>query len=115
MGSHFTDHVLDLLADWRPAVARRMFDGVGLFVSGRMFAIIFAETLYLKEPLDHEGKPASLGFDKEYFEYERQGKTVRLGYYKVPERALDEGAFLIELAEKSLRSASTRRKSPSRG
>jgi DNA transformation protein len=106
-----TTHVLDLLAAWCEVEPRRMFSGVGLFAFGRMFAIIFEETLYLKDTKDAEGKPTIASFEKEYFEYERQGKTVQLGYFKVPDRALDESSYLVELATESYRSACSQKKS----
>ena len=40
-----------------------------------------------------------------FVEAVRQGKTVQLHYYKVPERALDQGSYLIGLAVESYRSA----------
>jgi len=103
-------HLLDLLAPWCTVEPRRMFGGVGLFAFGRMFAIIIDEVLYLKDTIDSKGKPSIADFEKEYFEYDRQGKAVRLGYFKVPERALDEGSYLIELATASYRAASAPKK-----
>lgn len=82
-----------------------MFSGVGLFAFGRMFGLIFDETLCLKDDVDADGQPVAADPDKEYFEYERQGKIIRMGYYKVPERAFDEPSYLIELAEASCRAA----------
>jgi DNA transformation protein and related proteins len=100
-----TIHVLDLLAPWQPVDAKRMFGGVGLFAAGTMFAIIIDEILYLKETLDAKGKPVPTDFERNYFEYDRNGKTVALFYYQVPEQALDDSSMMIELAAESYRSA----------
>lgn len=102
----FTAHVLDLLAPWSEVVAKRMFGGIGLFAHGRMFAIIIDDVLYLKDSKDADGVPVKTDFEKEYFEYDRNGKTVNLGYFKAPEAALEESDYLIRLANESFRSAS---------
>ncbi len=101
-----TTHIADLLAPWAEIAPRRMFGGVGLFARGLMFAIIIDDILYLKDSVDEAGKPVTMPFKKEYFEYDRQGKTVQLGYFKAPERALEEGPYMIELAQASHQSAS---------
>jgi DNA transformation protein len=105
-----TTHILDLLEPWSIVHARRMFSGWGLFVHGTMFAIILDEVLYLKDSLDELGQSVKTSFKKEYFEYDRKGKTVRLSYFKAPDRALEEGDYLIELARESYQSATLKRK-----
>src|SRR5580704_6821841 len=105
-----TTHVLDLLAPWSIVDARRMFSGCGLFVHGTMFALIFDEVLYLKDSLDEQGQSVKTSFKKEYFEYDRQGKAVRLSYFKAPDRALEESDYLIELAKASYQSAISKKK-----
>ena len=100
-----TIHVLDLLAPWQVVDAKRMFGGIGLFAGGTMFAIIIDEILYLKETLDTKGKPVPTDAERHYFEYDRNGKTVALFYYQVPEQALDDSSMMIELAAESYRSA----------
>jgi DNA transformation protein and related proteins len=105
-----TTHILDLLAPWSIVDARRMFSGCGLFHHGTMFALILDEVLYLKDSLDEQGQPVKTSFEKEYFEYDRQSKTVRLSYFKAPDRALEEGDYLIELAKASYQSAVLKKK-----
>jgi DNA transformation protein and related proteins len=114
-----TTHILDLLAPWSVVDARRMFGGIGLFAQGRMFAIIIDDVLYLKDSLDADGQPVKTDFEKEYFEYERQDKIVRLGYFQAPETALEDGRYLIDLAKASYQSATLKKtalksKTPSR-
>lgn len=82
-----------------------MFGGIGLYSLGLMFAIIFDETMWLKESYDEKGKPIKAKFKKEYFAYERDGRIIEMGYFEVPERAFDDSAFMIQLAEQSFRSA----------
>lgn len=82
-----------------------MFGGIGLYSFGLMFAIIFDETMWLKESYDEEGKPIPTKFKKEYFAYDRDGRIIEMGYFETPERAFEDGAFMIQLAEQSFRSA----------
>ncbi len=107
-----TTHILDLLAPWSIVDARRMFSGCGLFIHGTMFALILDEVLYLKDSLDDRGLPVKTSFKKEYFEYDRKGKTIRLSYFKAPDRALEESDYLIELARASYQSAVLKRRRP---
>jgi DNA transformation protein and related proteins len=106
----FTTHIVDLLKPWCDVEPRRMFSGVGLFANGLMFAIIFDDMLFLKDSKDENGKPIKTPFKKEYVEYERQGKTIQLGYFQAPGRALDDSRYLIELAKASYQSASKKRR-----
>lgn len=108
-----TTHVLDMLAPWAEVNARRMFGGIGLFAHGLMFAIIIEDVLFMKDSKDDNGNPVKTDFEKEYFEYDRNGKTVNLGYFKVPDDAMEDSSYLIRLANDSLRSASlTKRSKP---
>ena len=107
----FVAHVRDLLHDWGPVGARRMFGGVGLYRGGVMFGLIFDDTLYFK--VDDENRA---DYEKEGmppFLYDRQAKTVALSYYAVPPALLDDGEALASWAEKAL-AAARRRAAPDR-
>lgn len=101
----FTEHVVDLLVPWTEVTPRRMFGGVGLFAHGLMFALILDDVLYMKDTKDEHGYPVETNFEKEYFEYDRNGRTVNLGYFKAPEAALEDSAYLVALARDSFKSA----------
>jgi DNA transformation protein len=106
----FSNHILDLLAPWSGVNPRRMFSGIGLFVHGKMFALIFDDVLYLKDSVTVGKHPLPTSFEKEYIWYEREGKEIRLGYFKAPDRALEESAYLIELAKVSYQNATLNKK-----
>jgi len=106
----FSNHILDLLSSWSDVTPRRMFSGIGLFAHGRMFALIFDEVLYLKDSITVGKHPLAPSFEKEYIWYEREGKMVRLGYFKAPDRALEESSYLIELAKVSYQNATITKK-----
>jgi DNA transformation protein len=98
-------HILDLLADWPVDLkAKRMFGGIGMFADGVIFGIIVDDVLYFKDTVDAEGKPLVMPFKKEYCQYERNGEAVTLGYFKAPDRAMEQGSYAIELASQSLAS-----------
>jgi DNA transformation protein len=96
-------YVIELLSSWASVDTRRMFGGTGLFMGGRMFAIFFDDVLYLKNFVEAKVSPELS--DKEYLGYERNGKFVNLGYFKAPERCLEDSRYLIELAKQSYQSA----------
>ncbi|MCK5769976.1 TfoX/Sxy family protein [Algiphilus sp.] len=95
--------VVDQLADWAPVSARRMFGGVGLFREGRMFGLVFDQTLYLKcadavrKPFDDIAAPA--------FTYARGGRTVALSYRQPPGGIIDDPDALTEWARLAWRAA----------
>lgn len=116
--SGFADHITDLLAPWGVDLAiKRMFGGSGVFADGKMIAIIIDDILYFKDVKDADGNPVQKPFTKRYFEYDRKGKMVQLGYYQAPPQALEDSRYAIELARESYMAASLgprKSKKPSR-
>ena len=70
----FRDHVLDLLEPLGAVTARAMFGGAGIFMDGRMFALISKDVLYFKVDDENRG------------EYEAAGMEPfgRMPYFQVP-------------------------------
>jgi len=90
----FHEFVKELFAGMGPVQIRRMFGGAGVFRDGLMFALLADETIHikandagLKNELIAEGSgpfvwtPAS---------GPREGEHVDLGYWRLPDRALDD-------------------------
>ncbi len=82
MGGHsqFVSSILDLCAPLGAVTAKRMFGGYGLFLEGKMFALVSRdEELFLKA--DEVNKAA----------FVERGSTSfgRMPYYSAPEEALD--------------------------
>lgn len=88
----FVEYLVETLAPLGDIDARRMFGGVGIFCEGRMFALIADERLYVKQ--DAENRDAYDAAGLPYFDYEKRGKVVRMGYRAVPEDAIDDGEAL---------------------
>ncbi len=102
-GDAFVEHVLELLAGLGPVSARRMFGGHGIFLDGRMFALIADGTLYLKTDDASRGEFERLGLAP--FTYARRGKPFAMSYHQAPEEALESAEAMREWAELAVQAA----------
>lgn len=84
----FVLHCLELLRPAGAAEPRRMFGSWGLFVAGRMFALVVDETLWLKADDASRAKFESEGLEQ--FFYESRGGRVGLPYWQAPPDAMDD-------------------------
>lgn len=97
------EHVVDLLVDCGEVCARRMFGGVGLFLEGRMFGLIFDEQLYFRA--------TSAEVDSERaFGYQRGERRVRLPYLRIDAVALEDPEALARLAHVAWLAAGTKQR-----
>lgn len=87
------EFLCDALRPLGPVMAKRMFSGAGLFCDGLMFGLIFGDTLYLKA--DAQSQAAFVAEGMTPFVYEAKGRQVSLGYWRAPERLLDEPDDLV--------------------
>lgn len=90
--SEFTAFVLDHLAPPAPITVKRMFGAGCLFKHGKMFGIVADDTLYLKADDDNRQAFIDEGCEKFTYWTSQAGvkKQVKLGYYQLPEFALDD-------------------------
>jgi DNA transformation protein len=86
--SDFIPFVQELLEDWAPVLARRMFGGHGLYHEGLMFAIIMDQRLYLKA--DEVNRPEFEALGLAPFTYAMKGKDVALSYWAAPDTLFDD-------------------------
>lgn len=101
--SNFADFVLEVLRDWRPVSAKRMFGGHGIYHAGVMFALVADGTLYLKVDEESRGEFEAAGLAP--FVYEAKGRRVSLSYYRAPDAMLDEPEVAREWAERGWQAA----------
>jgi len=87
------EFLCDALRPLGPVVSKRMFSGAGLFCDGLMFGLIFGDALYLKTDANSQAAFAAEGMTP--FVYEAKGRKVALGYWRAPERLLDEPDDLV--------------------
>jgi len=67
---------------------KRMFGGHGVYHEGRMFGLVFQETLYLKSDAQTVGFFDALGLPA--FTYQREGKTATLSYRQAPAELFED-------------------------
>jgi DNA transformation protein len=94
--SDFIPFVQELLEDWAPVSARRMFGGHGLYHEGLMFAIIMDQRLYLKA--DEVNRPEFEALGLAPFTYAMKGRDVALSYWAAPDAIFDEPSVAVRWA-----------------
>jgi DNA transformation protein len=91
-------HCVDLLRGVGPVATRRMFGSWGIFVQGRMFALVSDETLYLK--VDAHNRAAFEAEGLAPFAYEgKTGRVVELPYRQAPPDAMEDPAGMRPWAQ----------------
>ena len=84
-----------------PVRTRRMFGAVGLFLDGLMFGLLSRGEVFLKAD-------DSLGEGSRQFAYTRAGKPARLGYWTLPDDALDDPETACDLGRAAVARAVAR-------
>lgn len=94
---------MELFAPLGPIRVRRMFGGAGLYLDGVMFALVAFGGLYLKA--DAATAASFRGAGARQFEYEREGRVVQMGYWTLPERAVDDAEEALAWGRRALEAA----------
>ena len=91
-----------------------MFGGHGLYVDGLFIAIVAADRLYLKVDATSRERFEAAGCEP--FVYDSKSHSISLGYFSVPDEALDSAPAMQPWArlalEAALRSATGRPPKP---
>jgi DNA transformation protein len=101
----FHEFVAELFEGVGPISIRRMFGGAGVYAQGLIFAIIVDDTVYLKsdeglrKELREEGSQPFVWTPQSG---PRKGEAVDLGYWRLPEPALDDPDLACAWARKAL-------------
>ena len=82
------DYLRDLFEPFGRVNPRRMFGGIGVFRDGLMFALVADGALYMKADDQTIGEFEDAG--SEPFVYQGKNGPVRLGYWSLPEAAIDD-------------------------
>ena len=94
------DTIRELFAEFGPVDVRRMFGGAGVFVEGRMIALVSREMIYLKA--DAETIP---DFEQEglsAFSYStKNGEHKLTSYWRMPDRLYDDPEELAQWARRA--------------
>ena len=86
--SEYIDFLKEQFASFGAIEARRMFGGWGIYHRGLMFALVIADTLYLKADAKLAPRFQALGLEP--FQYPRRGRLVALSFYQAPEEIYDD-------------------------
>ncbi len=99
-GDEFLDYIIDTLSSLYEIKARKMFGGYGLYINAEIFALIIKKELYFKA--NKKTSAWFMQFDSEPFSYKRNGKLIKLSYWKVPPEVLENQALLEQWLRVSL-------------
>ena len=100
----FAEFLREELAPLGRVTMRRMFGKTGVFCDGLMFAMVTNDTLYFRVDDDNREifKEAA---SAPPLNYEKQGRTIDLSFWRAPERLLDEPDELVRWARVALAAA----------
>jgi DNA transformation protein len=104
--SELVDHTVEMFGPLGPVQARRMFGGYGLFRGEAMFGILVDGVLFLKA--DEITTPLFKARGLTRFQYDRNGRPVRMSFFAAPEEVFDDrdeaelwGRRALEAAERA--------------
>jgi DNA transformation protein len=100
----FAEFLREQLVPLGRVTMRRMFGKTGVFCDGVMFAMVTENTLYFR--VDDENR--EVFGEAEAFpplNYAKQGSTIDLSFWRVPERLFDEPDELVTWAQAALAAA----------
>lgn len=103
----------DLFQPFGRVFVRRMFGGYGIFADGVMFALFARGQLFLKADEASARRFADAGCDE--FLYRRGDRTISLGYWTMPDDALDDATELIAWSGIALEVARRKKAAVARG
>jgi DNA transformation protein len=100
----FAAFLREQLAPIGRVTMRRMFGKTGVFCNGLMFGMVTEDMLYVR--VDAHNKAVFQEAESAPpLNYEKQGRTIDLAFWRVPERLLDEPAELVMWARAALAAA----------
>lgn len=99
VSDEYLEFVLDQMQNLGPLTSRRMFGGAGIFIDGKMFALIADDTLYLKA--DDSNRERFTAADCRQFQ-PWPDKPAVMPYYEVSTEVLEDCDLLSDWAEGSV-------------
>ena len=110
--SEFVDNLKEVFAQFGSVRAKRMFGGYGIYHDNLMFGLVSDEVLYLKA--DDSSADAFSKKGLQPFEYETDGKKIKIAYHMAPEEIFDDPEIAKEWAVRAFEAALRGRKSKPR-
>jgi DNA transformation protein len=100
----FAEFLREQLAPLGPLTLRRMFGKTGMFCDGVMLGMVTDNTLYFRvDDSNREAFREAAVFPP--LNYKKQGRTLDLSFWRVPERLYDEPDEFIEWGREALAAA----------
>jgi DNA transformation protein and related proteins len=100
----FAEFLRDQLAPLGRVTMRRMFGKTGVFCDGVMLGMVADDTLYFR--VDDDNRAAFKEAESSPpLNYEKQGRTIDLSFWRAPERLLDDPDELVAWARAALGAA----------
>ena len=100
----FAEFLRDQLAPLGHVTMRRMFGKTGVFCDGLMFGMVANDTLYFRVD-DHNKAAFKEAASDPPLNYEKQGRTIDLSFWRAPERLLDDPDELVAWARIAMEAA----------
>ncbi len=110
----YSDFVVDLLDGFGAVEIKKMFGGAGVYRGGVMFALLDDDTIFLKADPAFAAELKASGSKPWVFSVMKDGSVRPLGYWSIPDSALDDPAEAADLARRALAAAGLASKSSSR-
>src|SRR4051794_1567608 len=100
----FAEFLREQLVPLGRLTMRRMFGKTGVFCDGVMFGVVAEDTLYFR--VDDQNRQAFKEAESSPpLNYVKQGRTIDLSFWHVPERLIDEPDELVTWARSALAAA----------
>ncbi|WP_211882583.1 TfoX/Sxy family protein [Plastoroseomonas hellenica] len=100
----FAEFLREQLAPLGRVTMRRMFGKTGVFCDGVMLGMVTENTLYVRVD-DHNRAAFQEAASHPPLNYEKQGSSIDLAFWRVPERLFDEPDELVTWARAALAAA----------
>src|SRR5262245_38743615 len=100
----FAEFLREQLAPLGGVTMRRMFGKTGVFCDGLMLGMVRDNTLYFRVD-DHNRSAFKEAQSFPPLDYEKQGRTIDLSFWRAPERLFDEPDELVAWARLALAAA----------
>jgi DNA transformation protein and related proteins len=100
----FAEFLREQLAPLGRVTMRRMFGKTGVFCNGLMLGMVTDDTLYVRVD-DHNRTVFKEAESVPPLNYEKQGRTIDLAFWRVPEHLLDQPDELVTWARAALAAA----------